>query len=669
MDTARAGDLDAELARLLTVAGVRRSAEEIRELVRGVIAAPAGPEPDAWLDLVAPPEAHELRAYLLRLKHELASAPLEEPPIPERLRRLRAELAARRLDGLIVPLTDEHRNEYVPGCAQRLVWLTGFTGSAGVLIVLVERAAVFVDGRYTVQAEAQLDPQLFERHHLVGEPPAKWLGEQLSAGQRVGYDPALHVKAEVERYRAACSKAGAELVAQGDNPVDAVWTTRPAPPIAPICALDERYAGESADAKRARMGQKVAEAGAQVASITAPDSIAWLLNARGGDVPFNPLFLSFALLHADGAVELFVDPRKLKPGQNLGNGVSIQPIESFRDALAQLGVERRAVLVDPKITSVQVIQTLETAGGRVIEGEEPCVLAKACKNPVELQGARNAQRRDGAAVCRFLCWLEQALRRGEVTEREAAARLDNERARDPLHRGPSFETISAAGPNAALPHYRLTDASNRVLGREPIYLVDSGGQYLDATTDITRTVAVGAPSAEMRRQFTLALKGHIAIARALFPVGTSGAQLDSFARQHLWQAGLDFDHGTGHGIGSYLCVHEGPQRIAKTGTVALKPGMIVSNEPGYYRSGAYGIRIENLVVVEPRPTPKGGERELLGFATITRAPIDRRLIVPELLDEEERAWLNDYHARVRADLIDLVGPEAADWLIQATAPL
>ena len=479
----------------------------------------------------------------------------------------------------------------------------------------------------------------------------------------------MHIKAEVERYRAACAKAGAELVALDDNPVDRVWTTRPAPPIAPIRELDERYAGEAADAKRVRMGRAVAAAGAEVAVITAPDSIAWLLNARGGDVPFNPLFLSFALLHADGAVELFVDPRKMMPGQHLGNGVSIQPIEGFASALGRLGVDRRTVLVDPKITSVQVIRRLEAAGARVIEGEDPCMLAKACKNPVELAGARAAQRRDGAAVCRFLCWLERAVGTRAITERDAAARLDDERARDPLYRGPSFETISAAGPNAALPHYRLTDASNRVLGREPIYLVDSGGQYLDATTDITRTVAVGAPTAEMRRQFTLVLKGHIALARALFPVGTTGAQLDSFARQHLWQAGFDFDHGTGHGIGSYLCVHEGPQRIAKTGTVALKPGMILSNEPGYYRSGAYGIRIENLVIVEPRPKPAGGERELLGFETITRAPIDRRLIEPGLLDSGERAWLDEYHARVRADLIDLVGAETADWLLQATAPL
>jgi Xaa-Pro aminopeptidase len=660
---------DANLARLLAAAGVERTVEEVRALVRGVCAAPEGPEPDAWLDLVAPAEASELRERLVRLKAEIAAAPVDEPPIAERVRRLRAEIAGRGLDGLIVPLTDEHRNEYLPGSAKRLAWLTGFTGSAGLLILLAGRAAVFVDGRYTVQAEVQLDPQLFERRHLIEDPPAKWLGEHLSAGRRIGYDPALHVKAEVERFCAACAKAGAELAAVEDNPVDAVWASRPAPPLAPIRELEERYAGESAAAKRARMGGKVAEGGAEVVVLSAPDSIAWLLNARGGDVPYNPLFLSFALLHRDGAVELFVDPRKLRPGQNLGNGVAIQPIDGFAGALGQLGAAGRAVLVDPKLTSVRAIQTLEAAGAKVIEGDEPCVLAKACKNPIELAGARAAQRRDGAAVCRFLCWLERAAGTRTVSEREAAARLEEERRRDPLYRGPSFETISAAGPNAALPHYRITDDSNRVIEADSLYLVDSGGQYPDATTDITRTVAIGAPAAEIRRRFTLVLKGHIAIGRATFPTGTTGAQLDSFARRALWLAGLDFDHGTGHGIGSYLCVHEGPQRIAKTGTVALKAGMIVSNEPGYYQSGAYGIRIENLVIVEPRPTPEGGERELLGFETITRAPIDRRLILPELLDDEERAWLDDYHARVRADLTALVDEPTAAWLAEATQPL
>jgi len=433
--------------------------------------------------------------------------------------------------------------------------------------------------------------------------------------------------------------------------------------------LDEAYAGEASEAKRARMAAAAREAGAEVLLVSATDSIAWLLNLRGGDVPYNPLLLSFALLHEDGGVELFLDQRKLRPGQNFGNAVSLQPIARFHEALDRLGERQRAVLVDPSVTSHGVLERLRAAGARVIEGDEPTILAKARKNPVELMGARDAQARDGAAVCRFLCWLDQEAPRRPVDELEAAARLEGERRRDPLFRGPSFETISAAGPHAALPHYRVTEASNRVLETGSLYLVDSGGQYLDATTDITRTIALGEPSAAMRRHFTLVLKGHIAIARALFPKGTSGAQLDSFARAALWRAGLDFDHGTGHGIGSYLCVHEGPQRIAKTGTVALQPGMIVSNEPGYYRGGEYGIRIENLVVVAPRQRPEGGEREFYGFDTITLAPIDRRLVVPALLDAEERVWLDNYHARVRAALLDLVGADARSWLLAATTPL
>jgi Xaa-Pro aminopeptidase len=660
---------DAELTALLAASGVRREPGEVRALLEGVAAAPEGFAPDAWLDLIAPPDAAELRAHLRRLKADLAAAERPESPVAVRLGRLRETLAGRRVDGLILPLTDEHRSEYLPACAQRLAWLTGFTGSAGLLIVLPERAALFVDGRYTIQATAELDPVLFERHHLVEEPPAKWLGEQLRSGQRIGFDPRLHTRPEVERYRQACAKADAELVPLEENPVDVIWTTRPPPPIAPVALLDDAYAGESSETKRRHLGGELGKAGADVAVLTATDSIAWLLNLRGGDVPFNPLVMSFALLHADGGVELFLDPRKLAPGQSLGNEVSVQPIASFDDALGRLGEPQRRVLVDPSVTSAAVLARLQAAGARVIEGDEPCILAKACKNPIELEGARRAQQRDGAAVCRFLRWLDDELGRSAVTELEAARHLEAERRRDPLYRGPSFETISAAGPNAALPHYRVREASNRALEPDSLYLVDSGGQYLDATTDITRTVAVGEPSAEPRRHFTLVLKGHIAIARALFPRGTTGAQLDSFARRALWQAGLDFDHGTGHGIGSYLCVHEGPQRISKSGSAPLLPGMIVSNEPGYYRSGAYGIRTENLVIVEPRPTPPGGEREMLGLETITRAPIDRRLILPELLDAKERAWLDNYHARVRADLIDLLDSATVAWLVAATAPL
>ncbi len=458
-------------------------------------------------------------------------------------------------------------------------------------------------------------------------------------------------------------------MALADNPIDAIWESRPPAPIAPITLLDGAYAGEASADKRAKIGAEVGKAGAEVAVLSAPDSIAWLLNLRGGDIPFNPLTLSFALLHADGAVELFVDQRKLAPGQSLGNGVSIQPIAGFAAGLEQLGKEGRRVLVDPASTSVGVTNSLGAAGALLIEADEPCVLPKACKNPTEIEGARRAQRRDGAALCRFLCWLEAEVVRRPVTEQEAADRLERERKEDPLYRGPSFETISAAGPNSALAHYRVTPESNRTLEAGSLYLVDSGGQYLDATTDVTRTVAIGEASAEMRRRFTLVLKAHIALACALFPQGVNGAQLDGLARRPLWQAGLEFDHGTGHGIGSYLCVHEGPARIAKTSTVALKPGMILSDEPGYYKPGAYGIRIENLLVVTPRGVPEGGERELFGFENLTRAPIDRRLIVPELLDADERAWLDNYHARVRADLIDLLDPATADWLVRATAPL
>jgi Xaa-Pro aminopeptidase len=660
---------ESSLPALLAEHGIRQTEDEIVGLIRGVLAAPPALDPDAWLDLVAPRHADELRARLRAIKRELADRSMPEPPIADRLASLRRVLAERGVDGMVLPLTDEHRSEYIPGSAKRLTWLTGFTGSAGMVAVLPERAALFVDGRYTLQAEAELDPALFERCHVTDRPPASWLGDHLRAGQHLGFDPNLHVKAEVERYQRACAKAGAELVALDENPIDAIWTTRPPAPIAPIALLDVAYAGESNDAKRTRMGAEVGKAGAEVGVISTPDSIAWLLNLRGGDVPFNPLTLSFALLHADGAVELFVDQRKLMPGQSFGNGVSIQPIGGFPSGLQQLGQDGRSVLVDPSVTSVAVVERLSAAGARVIEGDEPCVMAKACKNPTELDGARHAQRRDGAALCRFLCWLETEAMRRPVSEMEAAERLDQERQSDPLYRGRSFETISATGPNAALAHYRVTPESNRILEAGSLYLVDSGGQYLDATTDVTRTLAIGEPSAEMRQRFTLVLKGHIAIARVVFPPGTNGAQIDGLARQAMWQVGLDFDHGTGHGIGSYLCVHEGPARIAKTGMVALKAGMILSDEPGYYKAGAYGIRTENLVIVTSRGVPDGGERELLGFEILTRAPIDRRLIVPDLLDADERAWLDNYHARVRTDLIDLLEGETAAWLARATAPL
>jgi Xaa-Pro aminopeptidase len=659
---------DATLSAALRAAGVERDAAAVRELVAGVLAAPSMVPPDAWLDLVAPADARELRAALLALHAELAAAPPPpEPPVAERLARLRAALERRGVHGLILPLTDEHQSEYLPASARRLAWVTGFSGSAGLLVVLPERAALFVDGRYTLQAESELDPALFERRHVTDQPPAGWIAEHLGA-RRLGYDPALHTKAEIARWRRAAARAGGELVPLDGNPVDEIWATRPPPPIAPVEPLEEAFTGEPGLAKRARMGEAVGKAGAELAVIAAPDSIAWLLDIRGGDIPYNPLPLAFALLHGDGGVELFVDRRKLRQDQHLGNAVSIQDIAAFSATLGALG--GRTVLVDPTVTSAGILSQLEAAGARLIEGDEPCRIAKAKKNPTEVKGAFAAQRRDGAAVCRFLCWLEESAPGGGITEIDAATRLDAERARDPLFRGPSFPTISGAGPNGAIIHYKVTPATNRPLEPGTLYLVDSGGQYLDATTDITRTVAIGTPSPHMRRHFTLVLKAHIAVARAVFPAGTTGAQIDGLARAPLWRAGLDYDHGTGHGVGAYLCVHEGPARISKRGgDVALEPGMILSNEPGYYKAGAYGIRIENLVVVTPVRRPLGGERDLLGFATLTRAPIDRRLIDPALLDAEETTWLDNFHARVRADLIDLLEPVTREWLVTATAPL
>ncbi|MEZ5930702.1 MAG: M24 family metallopeptidase [Alphaproteobacteria bacterium] len=662
---------DERLTKALASHGIDKSLDEIDDLLCGVLAAPPGHDPDAWLDLIAPDDASELRSLLKEHLADLGKESANPPqPIADRLQALRAALAASGLDGLIVPLTDEHRNEYIPDARQRLAWLTGFTGSAGTLVVLGDRAVVFVDGRYTVQAEQQLDPDLFERAHLIETPPATWLGDNLAAGQRFAYDANLHVKAEVERFQKACGKAGAELVALDENPIDTIWSGQPAMPIAPLDELDIRYAGEASEDKRLRMGKAVEKAGADVSLIGAPDSIAWLLNIRGGDVPFNPLTLAFAFLHKDGAVELFLDERKLRPGQNLGNGVSIQSCDDLVGSLDHLGSSGKKVLADTAWTNVKLTRRLAAAGARLVEDSEPCILAKAIKNETELQGARNAQIRDGAAVTRFLSWLGDAITSGRtVTELDAAAALAAERQKDPLYRGPSFDTISASGPNAALAHYRVTEKSNRTLAPGALYLVDSGGQYPDATTDITRTVAVGVPSDAMRRHYTLVLKGHIAIDRAVFPKGTSGAQIDAFARAPLWQAGLDFDHGTGHGIGSFLCVHEGPARIAKSGTVPLKPGMILSNEPGYYKAGSHGIRIENLVIVKTVDTPPGGERELLGFENVTRVPLDRRLIDLALLTTDERAWIEAYHALVRKDLAPLLdGPEKA-WMVEATAAL
>jgi Xaa-Pro aminopeptidase len=663
-----------ELARLLRESRSPLSADEAAAMARGAAAAPAGEEPGAWMRLVAPAPSQSLKDALAGLRERAAAAiaGAQSVPVAERLARLRAELSGRGLAGFVVPRADEHQGEYVALRAERLAWISGFTGSAGLVIVLADRAAIFVDGRYTLQARAQADPALFEHRHVTEEPPQDWIAANLKPGERLGYDPWLHTPEGVQVLGRAAERAGAVLVACADSPLDAAWSDQPPPPIAPVVPHDLAYAGRTSRDKREEVGAAVRKAGADAAVLTQPDAIAWLLNVRGADVPHTPLALGFAILEASGRVSLFIDSRKLAPEtrSHLGNEVAVEPVEAFGPALDRLGGMSAAVLADPQSAASWIFDRLTAARAHIVAGEDPCQLPKACKNPIEVAGGRAAHRRDGTALTRFLAWLARESPRGGVDEIAAQERLHEFRRGNPLFQDLSFGSISAAGANAASPHYHSSPATNRRLEPGTLYLVDSGAQYLDGTTDVTRTVAIGEVDAERKDRFTRVLKGHIAIALLRFPAGTTGAQIDAFARASLWQAGVDYDHGTGHGVGSYLSVHEGPQRISKApNRTPLRPGMIVSNEPGYYKVGAFGIRIENLVVVTPVPAPPGAERELLGFETLTLAPIDRNLVEPALLTAEERAWLDAYHARVREELTPLVDAETAAWLAQATRPL
>ncbi len=660
-----------ELGQLLAQAKSRYTAAEAAALARGAAAAPAAENPNAWMRLVAPRPSRELAEALTRLK-DCAAAALREGrgvPVAERLARLRAELDRRGLAGFIVPRADEHQGEYVPLRAERLAWISGFTGSAGLVIVLRERAAIFVDGRYTVQVRAETDRTLFEYRHLIEEPPTDWIAENLRPGDRLGYDPWLHTPEGVRALTHAAEKAGASLLACADSPLDGVWGEQPPPPVAPVVPHDERYAGRSSPDKRREMGALIAKAGADASVLTQPDAIAWLLNIRGADVPHTPLPLSFAILEADGRAKLFIDPRKLAPEMlaHLGNEVAVESPDAFGPALDGLGKAGQRVLADPAGAASWIFDRLAAAKAKIVPADDPCLLVKACKNAVEVAGARAAHRRDGASLTRFLAWIAKEAPKGQIDELTAAEKLYQFRRTNELFQDLSFGSISAAGPNGALPHYRSRPATNRKLEPGTLYLIDSGAQYLDGTTDVTRTLAVGEPTAEMRDRFTRVLKGHIALALLTFPAGTTGQQIDALARLPLWQAGLDYDHGTGHGVGSFLAVHEGPQRISKApNRIALRPGMILSDEPGYYKPGAYGIRVENLVVVAKVAQPEGAEREMLGFETLTLAPIDRALIEPALLTAEERGWLDAYHARVRDELTPLVDAETAAWLAEAT---
>ncbi|HEX6000603.1 MAG TPA: aminopeptidase P family protein [Hyphomicrobiaceae bacterium] len=599
----------------------------------------------------------------------------KESSARDHIAALRGLMVRASADALLVPHADEYNNEYLPACAERLAFVTGFTGSAGSAVITKDKAALFVDGRYILQAPEQVDTSIFEVLQIGRATPGEWLAKALKPGAVIGYDPKLHAPAGIEDLARELEARRITLKPLSRNPVDQLWgKARPAPPQGAVSVHPLKYAGKSAEDKLAEIQEILKKDGQDAVVLTFPPSICWLLNIRGSDVAHNPVLLAFAIVPASGKAELFVDPAKIdkEVKAHLAPVAKLSQPDALGDRLDALRKAGKTIRLSPA-TPVWFYRKLtggpKGARSRVVRAADPCVLPQARKNAAEIKGTRAAHKRDGAAMARFLAWLDREAGAGQVDEIAASRKLEEIRAGTQALKEISFDTISGAGPNGAIVHYRVNTASNRPLRPGELYLVDSGAQYLDGTTDVTRTIAVGDPTREMCERFTLVLKGHIAIATARFPKGTRGVDLDPFARRALWAAGLDFDHGTGHGVGSYLCVHEGPQSISKAGMVPLEPGMICSNEPGYYKKGAYGIRIENLELVTGLGKVAGGERELMGFETLTLVPIDRRLVVPELLSAEELAWLNSYHARVR----ETIGPElAADdraWLQQATAAI
>ena len=583
-----------------------------------------------------------------------------------RVAALRAELKRRGLDGFVVPRADRQQNEYLPASEERFAWLTGFTGSAGAAIVLTERAALFTDGRYTVQAAAQVDPKIFSIEHLVDKPPEQWLEQNLKRGAKLGYDPWLHTVDNVEKLAKVCASVGATLVPVDGNPIDALWTERPAPPSGPVSLRDIKLAGESATDKLKRIRAEMAKLRSDVLVVSDPQNVAWTFNIRGSDVAHTPLPLAYASIPREGRPALYVDGAKLnnKVRHALEELADVRaPDDLARDLAALKG---KTVRLDQASAADALSRLVSENGGKPVRGADPIALMKSVKNQAEIAGMKAAHLRDGAAMVRFLAWLDGEAPSGKLTEIGAVEALESFRRDTGMLKDISFPTIAGSGPNGAIVHYRVTQCSNRTIATNELFLVDSGAQYEDGTTDITRTVAIGTPSEEMCDRFSRVLKGHIAIATAVFPDGTSGAQLDPLARTALWQAGLDFDHGTGHGVGSYLSVHEGPARISKLGTVALKRGMILSNEPGYYKTGAYGIRTENLVLVVAAPEPEGAEKPLNAFETLTLAPIDRRLILKRLLTAKERNWIDSYHTRVLGELSPLLDAKSVAWLAVMT---
>ncbi|HKC02041.1 MAG TPA: aminopeptidase P family protein [Sphingomicrobium sp.] len=598
----------------------------------------------------------------------------EEPEsgvaLTARLSAFREELARRKLTGFVIPRADQQQNEYVAPSEERLAWLTGFTGSAGMAVVLTQQAAVFVDGRYTLQAAKQVDHKAWSVEPLADPPPENWLARHLIAGDRLGFDPWLHTSAAAERLAAACAKAGAELVAVDTNPLDSIWTERPPPPLAPAAVHGTQFSGEIEAEKLNRIRSEIAKLGVDALVLSDSHAVAWSFNIRGADVSHTPLPLSYALVPKDGRPTIFIDHRKLSNSvrDHLEATADVEEPDALAPKLTALAQGGASIALDSITAADALSRLIVAAGGKPVRGNDPVSLLKAVKNPTEIEGTRRAHRRDAVALARFLAWIDREAPSGALTEIDAVEALETFRRETGALKDVSFPTIAGTGPNGAIVHYRVTRKSNRRISPGDLLLIDSGAQYEDGTTDVTRTIAIGEPTAEMRDRFTRVLRGHIAIARAIFPDGTTGAQLDTLARQFLWQAGIDFEHGTGHGVGSYLSVHEGPARISKLGTTPLKRGMILSNEPGYYKTDAYGIRIENLELVVGTDIA-AAEKPVNTFETLTLAPIDRSLINLNMLSGEELDWVNDYHARVRHAVRPHVDEATKVWLDAATAPL
>ena len=672
-----------ELKKFLQKEEVNRSEVYVEELINAVAAGPdreaALGNPDLWLTLIGERISPEFKRFL---RNALVTAQnnnygLKEIKDPDchnkRLIDLQNYLKKVQLTGFIIPLSDEYQSEYVAKHSQRLAWLTGFTGSAGTALVLRNKAAIFVDGRYTIQARNEVNTDLYEIIHLSEISPSSWIKKMMKEKEVLGYDPWLHTVQNIARLQKVCDTVNIKFRATKSNPVDKIWKDQPQQPITPIIHLAKNLTGLTSQEKRKKISEILKRKKIEVFVMTSPDSIAWLANIRGADVPYTPFSLGYAIFYDDCSLDIFNDPRKFtdKVLSKMGSDLNIFPHQNFLPTLSKLGDKKINIGIDYNSTSQIIYETLRRAGSKLSHIDDPCQLEKATKTKVELEGMRKAHIRDGIALAKFLFWIDKYSKSGDLTELNVADKLEGFRREGDKIQGLSFPTISGSGSNGAIVHYRVSEKSSKKLQQNSLYLVDSGAQYIDGTTDVTRTLAIGTTSLEMKKNFTRVLKGHIALAKVIFPEGTSGSQLDVLARSSLWERGLDYDHGTGHGVGSYLSVHEGPQRISKApNNVELKPGMVISNEPGYYKAGKYGIRIENLVAVRKAKSSLTGLKSdlnnFLCFETLTLAPIDRSLILKSLLNREDIQWLNNYHKTVRNTLQPLVGKELKEWLQKAT---